>query len=47
MSDSRAMLETYRKAGAIRQEVGEALATMREWYSGYRFADTAREALYG
>ena len=42
----RAMLETYRKAGAIREEVHDALATMREWYGGYRFAETAREDLY-
>ena len=42
----RATLETYRKAGAIREEVDEALATMREWYDGYRFAETAGEDLY-
>ena len=44
--EAQVMLETYRKAGAIREEVEEALATMREWYSGYRFAETAREDLY-
>ena len=44
--EARAMLETYRNAGAIREDVDEALATMREWYNGYRFAKTAREDLY-
>ena len=42
----RAMLETYRNAGAIREEVHDALATMREWYGGYRFGETAGEDLY-
>ena len=40
------MVETYRKAGAIREEVHAALATMREWYDGYRFARAAQGDLY-
>ena len=41
-----AMLEAYRRTGALREEADEALATMREWYNGYRFAKAARGDLY-
>ena len=42
----RAMLETYRKTGAFREEVQDALATMREWYDGYRFSEDAERDVY-
>ena len=42
----RAMLETYRKTDAFREEVPDALATMREWYDGYRFSEDAERDVY-
>ena len=42
----RAMLKTYRRTGEFREEVHEALATMREWYDGYRFAKDAKRDVY-
>ena len=42
----RAMLEMYRQTGAFREEVHEALATMRAWYDGYRFAKDAERDVY-
>ena len=42
----RTMLETYRQTGAFREEVDDALAAMREWYDGYRFAEDADEDVY-
>ena len=40
------LLEMYRDLGVFRQDVDEALATMREWYDGYRFAKSVRSTLY-
>ena len=42
----RALLEMYRDCGVFNQEVEAALAVMREWYNGYRFAEEAASALY-
>ena len=42
----RTMLETYRRTGAFHEEVDDALATMREWYDGYRFAEDAERDVY-
>ncbi len=42
----RSLLETYRDCGVFDQEVDAALAAMREWYDGYRFAKGAHGTLY-
>ncbi len=42
----RGLLETYRDLGVFDQEVDAALATMREWYAGYRFAKAAEQVVY-
>ena len=42
----RGLLELYRERGAFSQDVDAALAVMREWYNGYRFAKTATGDLY-
>ena len=40
------LLELYRDHGVFNQEVEAALAVMREWYNGYRFAKSAEGDLY-
>ncbi len=40
------LLELYRDYGVFNQDVEAALAVMREWYNGYRFAEDAEGALY-
>ena len=42
----RSLLELYRDCGVFNQEVEAALAVMREWYNGYRFAKSAQGDLY-
>ena len=42
----RSLLELYRDCGVFNQEVEAALAVMREWYNGYRFAKSAEGDLY-
>ena len=42
----RQILRTYHAAGAMVEPPEDALATMREWYNGYRFARAAQEDLY-
>ena len=42
----RGLLEMYRDCGVFDQEVEAALAVMREWYNGYRFAEEAEGDLY-
>ena len=42
----RGLLELYRDCGVFNQEVEAALAVMREWYNGYRFAKSAQGDLY-
>ena len=42
----RGLLEMYRDCGVFDQEVEAALAVMREWYNGYRFAKSAQGDLY-
>ena len=42
----RRMVHTYRDLGVFDQEVTAALATMREWYDGYRFAKAAGNVVY-
>ena len=40
------LMATYRSAGVFDQEPETAMATMREWYNGYRFAEDADEDMY-
>ena len=42
----RNLLEMYRDHGVFNQDVEAALAVMREWYNGYRFAKSAQGDLY-
>ena len=42
----RELLELYRDCGVLDQEVEAALAVMREWYNGYRFAKSVQGDLY-
>ena len=45
-AEVRQVLRTYHDAGAIAQHPDDALATMRQWYNGYRFAEEADEDIY-
>ena len=40
------ILATYHRLGALQESADEALAVMREWYNGYRFAEEADRELY-
>ena len=42
----RGMIENYRNLGVFDQDPEAALATMREWYDGYRFAKAAPNVVY-
>ena len=42
----RGMIETYCELGVFNQDPDTALATMREWYDGYRFAEDAAGVVY-
>ena len=42
----RRVLDIYHAAGAIGERPDDALATMRRWYNGYRFATEAQEDVY-
>ena len=42
----RNLLEMYRDHGVFNQNVETALAVMREWYNGYRFAKSTEDDLY-
>ena len=45
-AEVRDLLEMYRDYGVFNQDVEAALAVMREWYNGYRFAEDAEGDLY-
>ena len=45
-AEVRGVLERYRGLGVFDRDVDEALDVMREWYDGYRFAETAETTLY-
>ncbi len=45
-AEVRALLEMYRDYGVFNQDVEAALAVMREWYNGYRFAKDVGGDLY-
>ena len=40
------LVAMYRRAGVFDQDPETAMATMREWYNGYRFAEDAEEDMY-
>ena len=42
----RHMLDTYRDLHVFDQDVETAMATMREWYDGYRFAQAVENVVY-
>ena len=42
----RGVLNIYHRAGEIGEHPDDALATMRWWYNGYRFAEEADEDVY-
>ena len=42
----RKVLEIYHASGALAEHPDDALATMREWYNGYRFAERAERDVY-
>ena len=42
----RGVIERYRSLGVFDQDPDAALATMREWYDGYRFAEDAGSVVY-
>ena len=42
----RRLVDTYRDLGVFDQDLTAALATMREWYDGYRFATAAGNVVY-
>ena len=42
----RRVLNIYHDAGETGEHPDEALATMRQWYNGYRFAEEAEEDVY-
>ncbi|MDE0227596.1 MAG: AAA family ATPase, partial [Spirochaetaceae bacterium] len=42
----RRLVDTYRNLGVFDQDVAAALATMREWYDGYRFAKAADNVVH-
>ena len=44
--DVRRVLNIYHRAGEIGEHPEDALATMRQWYNGYRFATKADEDVY-
>ena len=45
-AEVRALLEMYRDHGVFNQDVEAALAVMRQWYNGYRFAEDSDVDLY-
>ena len=45
-AEVRGLLALYRERGAFDQDGDAALAVMREWYNGYRFAKTVTGDLY-
>ena len=42
----RRMLDTYQHLHVFDQDAETAMATMREWYDGYRFAQAAEHVVY-
>ena len=45
-AEVRSLVEMYRELGVFDEEPDAAMAVMREWYNGYRFAKGATEDVY-
>ena len=45
-AEVRSLVEMYRELGVFDEEADAAMAVMREWYNGYRFAKGAKEDMY-
>ena len=45
-AEVRSLVEMYRELGVFNEEADAAMAVMREWYNGYRFAGSATEDMY-
>ena len=45
-TEVRGLVEMYRELGVFDEEPDAAMAVMREWYNGYRFAKGATEDVY-
>ena len=45
-AEVRRVLEDYRDAGALDQDLDEIIDVMSEWYNGYRFAENVEVDLY-
>ena len=45
-AEVRFLVEMYRERGVLNEETDAAMAVMREWYNGYRFAKGAKENVY-
>ena len=45
-AEVRRVLDGYREAGALDQEVDDIVEVMSEWYNGYRFAENVEVDLY-
>ena len=46
VEEVRQVLEGYRDAGALDQDLDDIIGVMSEWYNGYRFAKTAENDVY-
>ena len=45
-AEVRGLVEMYRKLGVFDEQADAAMAVMREWYNGYRFAKGATDDMY-
>ena len=45
-TEVRGLVKLYGERGVFKQDADAALATMREWYNGYRFALRAEDVVY-
>ena len=45
-AEVRGLVEMYRDLGVLDVDANDAMAVMREWYAGYRFAEDAEDEMY-
>ena len=45
-AEARSLVEMYRERGVLDEDADAAMAVMREWYNGYRFAKGSTEDVY-
>ena len=45
-AETRALVDIYHQRGVFGPDPEEAMAPMREWYNGYRFAQGAETDMY-